>query len=417
MKKSLVFIIITAIVLFAFATPLFAFTTKSDETVNITENIEDDVYLTGNTVNVSGSINGDLVAAGGRLNITGAVSEDIIAAGGELDFSGAVMDDIRAAGGSIRIDSKVADDAIIAGGMLTVDSEALIGGDLVINGARILIGGNVAGKVIASGGSIVISGKVANGVDIGNVESLEITNTAEIIGDITYSSAKEADIAPGAKISGDVKFNKIEEPAKDVKLKSALVPLGVSGGMLGGILGGMLGAAYIIGNIVSFLSLFVLGILLLLGIPSIFKKFNERMRRSFGYCTAGGAITLFGIPIAVLILWMIGFILLLTLAGAGLGIITFASTAIILIVYAITIYASTAFLSYLLGTVILSKSKLDLGKYKFKVLAYLIGLAIIMLAYSIPVAGGFMMFAGIIFGLGGIAMVIKDWLFSMKSKK
>jgi hypothetical protein len=249
------------------------------------------------------------------------------------------------------------------------------------------------------------------------VQDLKITGNAEITGDEIYSSPKEADIAPGARISGDVKFNKVAEPVKKLDWKSSMIPAGITAGVSGGILGGIFGAAYIFCNIINFLSMFVLGILLLLAIPAIFKKFNARMRSSFGFCTAGGAITLFGVPVAMMVLMVIGTVLLLTLVGAGLGIITFAATAIIFIVYALAIYVSTIFLSYLLGTVILAKSKLDMDKYKFKILAFLIGLAIILLAYSIPGAGSLMMFAGILFGLGGITMVIKDWLFSIKWKK
>jgi hypothetical protein len=44
------------------------------------------------------------------------------------------------------------------------------------------------------------------------------------------------------------------------------------------------------------------------------------------------------------------------------------------------------------------------------VLAYLIGLVIIMIIFSIPFAGWLIRFAGILFGLGGLALVIKDML-------
>lgn len=406
MKKSIIFINVFLFVLFAFASPLFAFTTKNDDTVNITEDINDDIYVMGNTVNISGQVNGDLIAAGTRLNLNGKVTEDLIAAGGAIDIAGEMMDDIRAAGGSIGIDCKVADDVIIAGGFLDIDPRATIGGDLVIVGERLLIDGTIAGKVTASGSSIVLSGKVGNGVEIGNCESLKIADTAEITGDIIYSAPVEAEIEPGAKISGDVKFTKIEQQPKNINWKSAALPAGI----FGGIFGGLFGVSYVLARVAAFVSMFVLGIILILIMPVVFARFNERMKRAFGYCVAGGAITLFGIPLASIILCIIGSILLFTIVGAGLGIVTFASNIILLIIYGLAIYASTAFLSFLLGNVILEKSRLDLKKYKFKVLAYLIGLAIIMLAYSIPVAGSLMMFAGIIFGLGGIAMVIKDWL-------
>jgi hypothetical protein len=51
-----------------------------------------------------------------------------------------------------------------------------------------------------------------------------------------------------------------------------------------------------------------------------------------------------------------------------------------------------------------------MDKYGWKVLAYLIGLVIIMIIFSIPFAGWLIRFAGILFGLGGLALVIKDML-------
>jgi len=183
-----------------------------------------------------------------------------------------------------------------------------------------------------------------------------------------------------------------------------------------GIFSGVLGATYIGSRVVSFLSMFIIGIILLLAIPVIFQKFNNRMKTSFGFCVAGGAITLFGVPVAMAILGLIGVLLLITVVGAGLGILAFTANALIAILYFVLIYTSTAFLSFLLGEVILSKSRLNLQKYGWKVLAYLIGLTIIMIVYSIPFIGGVAKFAGVLFGLGGLAMVLKDYIWAAAAK-
>ena len=140
------------------------------------------------------------------------------------------------------------------------------------------------------------------------------------------------------------------------------------------------------------------------------------MKTSFGFCVAGGAITLFGVPVAIAILGFIGILLLITVVGAGLGILAFTTNTVIAILYFVLIYTSTAFLSFLLGEVILSKSKLNLQKYGWKVLAYLIGLAITMIVYSIPFIGGIAKFAGVLFGLGGLTMVLKDYIWTATAK-
>jgi len=407
MKKVILFILVVSYIFFTFTSPIFAFTAKSGETVNLTENESDDVYAVGSNVNVSSEINGDLVAAGGRLNLNGMVAQDLIAAGGFIDVGGEVKDDARIAGGNITINGLVSDDVVVAGGQVLIDKGAKIGGDLVVGGGSIIINGDVSGKIIASGGDIEISGKAGNGVEIGGAGSLTIGSTADITGDLIYSSGQEAKISEEAKISGSIKFTEIKEPKKVEKSLFA-VPFG--------IFGGIFGATYIGSQVASFLSMFVIGIILILAIPSVFKKFNSRMKSSFGLCVGGGAIMLFGIPIGMAILCFIGVLLLFTIVGAGLGILLFASNCIILSLYFILIYTSTAFLSFLLGELILAKSKLDLNKYGWKVLAYLIGLAIIMVVYAIPFAGGAAMFAGILFGFGGIMMVIKDYIWGCCKK-
>ena len=290
---------------------------------------------------------------------------------------------------------------IVAGGQVTIGSNAVIEGDLVCMGGTIALNGEVKGKVIASGGQIDISGKVGNGVTIDGVDTLTIGNTADISGGLVYSSGNQAAIAEGSKVNGEIKFTKI---AKSKKMDKA----GFAAPM--GILGWFFGASWIIGKIISFFAMFILGIILLLALPEVFKKYNNRMKTTLGYCVAGGAIMLFGVPVGLSVLCFAGIILCLTVIGAGLGILLFATSTMLTIIYCVLIYTSTAFLAYFIGQLILSRSKINHEKYGWKVLSYLIGLAIIMAIYAIPFAGGFARFAGILFGFGGLIMLLKDWI-------
>jgi hypothetical protein len=139
-----------------------------------------------------------------------------------------------------------------------------------------------------------------------------------------------------------------------------------------------------------------------------------------GYCVAGGAIMLFGVPFGLGVLCFAGILLCMTIIGAGLGVLLFASSTMLTIIYCVLIFTSTAFLAYFIGQFILSRTKINHEKYGWKVLSYLIGLAIIMAIYAIPFAGGFARFAGILFGFGGLIMLLKDWIWQaagrLKSK-
>jgi len=406
MKKIILFVVICILFLFAVATPLYAFTTKSGESVNLTADESDDIYVFGNNVLVSSKINGDLVAAGGRLDLKGEVTQDLLTAGGFLNVGGTIGDDAKVAGGIITISGTIDDDLIIAGGQITIDKNAKIGGDVVMSGGTLTVNGEVAGKLIVSCESIEITGKIAKDVEISTASSIQVAGGAEVGGNFNYTSSKEAEISKDAKISGKVNYTPVKVETKEPKDKALI-----------GIPFGIFGATYVGSKVISFLSMFVLGVLLILAIPFIFKKFNLRMRSSLGRCVGGGAIMLFGIPVGILILWFICILLMITVIGMGVGMLGFCSTFIIAALYFILIYCSTAFLSFFIGELILSKTKLNLSKYGWKVLAYLIGLAIVMLVYAIPFVGWVVQFAGILFGFGGLIMLLKDWIWGFNKAK
>ncbi len=69
MKKAILFVCILVISLFLFVSPLFALTVDGGRTVNIREDIDDNLYLWGGAVSVRSNINGDLFVAGGRFNL------------------------------------------------------------------------------------------------------------------------------------------------------------------------------------------------------------------------------------------------------------------------------------------------------------------------------------------------------------
>lgn len=148
--------------------------------------------------------------------------------------------------------------------------------------------------------------------------------------------------------------------------------------------------------------------------PGFFERFTERMKKTLGYCIGSGAIVIFGVPIGSIIIFIISIILFITIIGSALGAVIMASNAIMLIIYGILIYTSAVFLAFTLGKVILSKTSLNMDKYGWKVLAYLIGLIIIMTLYSIPFAGWLIRFTGVLFGTGAIVLALKDIVLSKK---
>ncbi len=407
MKKIMIFILVFVLCAFGFVTPIFAFTVRGGENLNISENIADDVYSFSNVITLTGSINGDLVAAGSQINILGDVKGDLLAAGGTISINGEIGDTARLAGGMITVNNNFKKDLVAAGGQITVSQNALIDGDAAINAARIIISGNINKNVRLSASEVLINGKVGGTVEI-TASNITIGDEAEILGDLNYTSEKQASISSKAKIIGKTDWKKTEaDSAKKIK---------ISPGMKRGA-AALLTTTWIAGKIIRFLSSFVMGLILLLVIPRIYSKYNERMKRSLGRCVGGGAIFLFGVPVAMVIIFIIGVILLITIIGSSLGGLAFLVNFLLLIAYILLLLVSNSFLSFFIGSMILQKSIKNRNKYGWRLLAFFIGLVITSIFFEIPFIGWLVQFAAILFGLGGLVMTIKDQLVLSRKPK
>ena len=404
MKKILIFISVFILCIFGFASPVLALTTKGGENLNISESIEDDVYAFSNTVTLTGDVSGDFVAAGSQVNILGRVTGDLLAAGGSITVSGEIGDTARIAGGMITVNNNLKKDLLAAGGQVEISENSVISGDAAINAARIVINGDVGGNLKLSAADVIINGKVGETVEI-NSSNIKIGDNAEISGNLNYTSDKEASISANASINGKTNWTKT---VTDTTKKLEVSP-GIKKGAAA-----LFTATWIGSKVVRFLSCFVLGIILLLIVPWAFKKFNERMKKSLGYCVGGGAIVLFGAPIVMFIVLIIAIILFATIIGSLLGVIAVFGNFYLILSYALLLFVSNIFLSFFIGNLILQKGVKNLHKYGWKVLALLIGLVITSVLFAIPFVGWIVQLAAILFGLGGLVMIIKDWFSSFR---
>lgn len=407
MKKIIIFISIFMLCIFGFVTPVFAFTARSGENISVSENISDDVYLFGNAVTMTGNINGDLVTAGSQITILGDIKGDLLAAGGSISINGEIGDTARLAGGMIMVNNNIKKDLVAGGGQITVSQNTTIGGDAAINAGRVIINGNINKDLKLSAGDVLINGKVNGTVDI-SASSIKIGDNAEILGDLKYTSEKQASVSDKAKITGKTEWNKTgADSAKKIK---------ITPGMKRGV-AALFTTTWIAGKIIRFLSSFVLGLILLLIIPRVYDKYNDRMKKSPGYCAGGGAIFLLGTPIAIVIIFIIGTILLLTIIGSSLGALVFLADFFFLLAYVLLLLISNSFLSFFIGSMILQKSMKNQNKYGWRLLAFFIGLVITSIFFEIPFIGWFIQFVALLFGLGGLVLIIKDKLVLSRKAK
>ena len=232
-------------------------------------------------------------------------------------------------------------------------------GDVVVIDGDVLVRGTVDGDLVVINGEITLRGRVTGDV-IAVTDKVIVGEAGKIEGDLRYGD-KKPEGATSDTVQGDVKRFDAE---------SIGAPLGV-----GIVIGVWLAVT---------LSIFLLGLVLLLLAPRAFEAIGRAGRSSPGKSLLFGLLTFILLPILALVA-------LVTVIGIPLGfVLLFALVPL----YA-TAYVSTAFI---LGRRILPN--------KAKVLAFLVGLVILRLLALIPFVGGLIGFLALLFGLGAIFVAI-----------
>lgn len=240
-------------------------------------------------------------------------------------------------------------DRIVLVGSVLVDRDETAG-DIVVVDGDVTIRGTVTGDVVVVDGNVTIRGTVSG--DVVAVSGLAtLGRRGNVAGDLVYGDDKPIQAA-GSQVGGKVeKFD--------------------------------VGSASIVGAIGAWIavvvSMFLLGLLLLLLAPRAAEAVARTGRAKPLVCAGVGLLMFFLLPV-------IAIAACLTLVGIPLGIVLLA---LIVPLFAIA-YVTTALV---LGRLILKKSRL---------LAFLLGLVGLALLTLIPIAGGLIGFLAIVFGLGAL---------------
>jgi cytoskeletal protein CcmA (bactofilin family) len=172
-------------------------------TVESGETVADDLYVGAGTTVIDGRVEGDLTVASGTVDVRGVVTGSVNSTGGQVRVSGTVDGAVRLMGGDLSVSGSIGRDVVVVGGVLEISSGATVGGDVAGATGTLRITGNVEGDVLAASGEVTIDGTVGGGVDA-NLGRLRIGSGAVVGGDVLYASEREAEIADGAQIGGDI---------------------------------------------------------------------------------------------------------------------------------------------------------------------------------------------------------------------
>jgi cytoskeletal protein CcmA (bactofilin family) len=333
------------------------------ESVTRSGTVTEDIYLAGSSVNLAVVAQGDVIAAGGNLTIGDEIKGDAMLAGGSVTIRGKLRDDVRAAGGTVTLDAEVGDDALLAGGNVTLTPSARVGARAWLAGGRLDIAGRIGRELKAAGGSIAIAAEIMGDVMLAG-ENIEIKPGAVIHGDLRYMSPNAATIDKAARIDGTV-----------THLPSPRHERGVAGAAAGiGIL----------------ISLMVTGTVLLLLFPRFAAGVTDRIAQAPWKSLGLGLAVLTATPLVVILLFA-------SLIGLWLAFILLAAYLVALLAG----YLSGALSA---GEFVLKRLRRQTELTRgWRVAALVIMLVVVGILGLVPGLGGLVLFALLLFGLGGLS--------------
>jgi len=364
--KGLATLLILMLMTVFAAAPVLAFDGRSGDTVTVPQGevVDGDLYVMGRNIIIDGTVNGDIFGAGQTITINGTVNGGVTIAGQTLTVNGQVAHGARLAGQTINVNSSIGRDLVAAGAALNVASTAKIADDLIFSVGTSYVSGRVNGDVKGGAGEVTITNEVGGDVEV-TVDKLTITSTANIEGNVVYTSENEASIQSGARLGGSTTHKMPEKPA---------VPAPFAG---------------IQGKLLGFLMILAAGIIVILLATGRMSAMADSIRTKPWPSLGWGALALFVTPIAALIV-------IITIIGLPVGLIA-------LVLYGIAVYLSQIPIGFLIGRLIIRRNG-EIESRGLMIGALALGLVILLVLSLIPYVGGLVGLLTIVFGLGSLVV-------------
>lgn len=348
---------------------------RSGSTSSISSNeiIDASVYLAGKAVKVAGTVKGDVYCAGQTVEITGTITGDVFCASGAVIVTGQIGGSAHLAGAIVEVASPIAHHLGAFGQKITLDKTATIGTDATLYGGNLQLDGTIGRDVLAAAKDLSILGTIGRNATL-QATSVMLTNTAHINGNLGYTSANQAQTSPGTMVMGKTEHHLPPAPKKAPRVDTRILTLWVT--------------------IYWIISTIILGLAVLGFAPRSFETAEQALIHQKGKSLLVGLSSLFVVP-------FLGMLLIATIVGAPLGIA-------LLLLFTVEIIASTVFSSYALGAWVLEMMKWSLDSKWQKVGALSLGILILAILMLIPVIGFAAGFLALIWGLGGIKIMIHE---------
>ncbi|MEM8915154.1 MAG: polymer-forming cytoskeletal protein [Pseudomonadota bacterium] len=280
-----------------------------------------DVFASGASVTLDGEPAADAFAAAENVTILQALDRNAYLAGRRIDLNGPVGGDAFAAGFTVTINGPVEGRAYLAGYEVTISSTSTIGQGARLFGRTLAVNGTIEGDTVLAGETVAIAGTI-NGDVIVTSEDLIIAPQAVITGNLEFRTEETAAVPPDVVAGSITDAAEVDENADgnpgvvDQLRANSTVQLIAQGAS----------SFFVFGQLVA-------GLIIFLGFPGLAGRLRTAIEhKSFGNLLSGilaliiiigavivAAVTIIGIPIAILLALTVPFILMLGYAIGAIG--------------------------------------------------------------------------------------------------
>lgn len=336
-----------------------AFTIEADEVV------EDDVFAAANTIRIEGVVEGDVYAAGSQVAVNGTIEGDLFAAANTVTINGEVEGGVRATSSTLDLsNTQIGGGVTHFGASFSSSSDTGIGNGLLFFGETATVDGTITNGVTAFAEKVTLLGQVGAETHVTATE-LNITESARINADVTHRSDRDAEVAEGAIVDGEL----VQKMAPE---RTSIDTNGLKYGFLAW----------------SFLSILIAGFVLLwIG--------RNPLHRSAEMVTTRPLAAFGGGILGLLLIGPVATLLAITIVGIPLAILLWASALI-------GIFLSTIVAAVALGRTILSQT--DTQRRPKLYGSFAIGLLVIYTLYMIPIINILTGIAVIATGFGALLL-------------
>ncbi len=428
-KILLIFIPIFLVLTIGFGFTATAKAVEFDEDGILEEGeiIDDDLFIGGDIVEINGTVNGDVFASGSIVKVNGTINGSLASGAQTILINGKVSGSVYAGSMTITLgpDTEIGRNMFYGGFNLNAEEGSIIHRDLLVGAYQALLSGEIGRDVQAGVGALDIDGSIGNnvraevaspsdgqppqiypsppGIDTIAPAGIRVSEEAEIGGSLYYKSSEDQARAIAITPPGGIEFDydpqvnpNVDSPDPD-EIGSRLV------------------GAWLLKQVRVFITLMLLGGLIIWQLPGLLNKVSEKAEKEVMPSLGWGLVSIMVVYLGALlagglIVASAIFFGVITLGELSRVILTvgFTSLGLIMAGFGLLVsYGSKLVVSYLVGKLLM---RWLAPKYEDQpIWSMLIGIFLYTFLRAIPL--GFGLVIGIcvtLVGIGAIWLTYRD---------